>query len=77
MKQTLTRIGEAVSQALTRERICESCGAGFLCGASLRGCWCAEITLGDAERAELQKRFRDCLCRDCLEKASQHEAVRP
>ena len=47
--------------------VCESCGAEFTCGASLGGCWCAEVELDDAARAELRSRFRRCLCRACLE----------
>jgi len=71
MKQTLTKIGDALAHALTRARVCESCGSEFSCGAGLRGCWCAEITLSDADRAELQKRYGDCLCRNCLEQVAQ------
>ena len=47
--------------------VCESCGAEFTCGASLAGCWCSGVELGDAARAELRSRFRRCLCRACLE----------
>jgi hypothetical protein len=47
--------------------VCESCGAEFRCGASLAGCWCAEVALDEAARAELRGRFRRCLCRECLE----------
>jgi len=74
MNRTLIKIGNAVSQALTRERVCEACGNEFSCGASLRGCWCSEINLSDATRAELKGLYRDCLCRDCLEKVSTKES---
>jgi len=47
---------------------CEACGNDFTCGASLKGCWCAEITLSGEDRAELKARYSDCLCRQCLEK---------
>lgn len=47
--------------------VCESCGAEFRCGASQSDCWCAEVRLDDAARAELRERFRRCLCRACLE----------
>lgn len=50
---------------------CDSCGDDFICGASLTGCWCAEIKLDGEARAELRKRFRDCLCQKCLEAASE------
>lgn len=49
------------------EEVCESCGAEFACGAKLSGCWCSEVKLDDAARAELSTRFRGCLCRACLE----------
>jgi Cysteine-rich CWC len=74
MKQTLTRISHALSHALTRERRCEACGNEFSCGASLRGCWCAEIELSDVARAELQDLYRNCLCRACLEMASGRQS---
>ena len=47
--------------------VCESCGGEFTCGASEAGCWCAEVELDEATRAELRSRFRSCLCRACLE----------
>jgi len=48
---------------------CEACGENFTCGASLSGCWCGEIKLSDEARAELRAKYKDCLCRRCLEKA--------
>jgi hypothetical protein len=68
MKSTLTKLGDAISQVLTRARVCESCGNEFSCGASLKGCWCSEVTVSDATRTELQGLYKDCLCRECLEK---------
>jgi len=47
---------------------CEACGKEFNCGASLSGCWCGEIKLNEQVRADLRARYRDCLCRECLEK---------
>ena len=49
---------------------CGACGKPFECGASLRGCWCAEIKLTDAQRAEIRSRYPGCLCRECLEEFS-------
>lgn len=49
------------------EEICEACGAQFSCGAKLAGCWCSEVQLTDALRAELRERYQHCLCRACLE----------
>jgi hypothetical protein len=50
-----------------RDLKCEACGKDFVCGVSLKGCWCAEIELSDEARQEMRSRFKDCLCRDCLE----------
>ena len=47
--------------------VCEACGREFTCGAELSGCWCEEIKLSDAARAELRARYERCLCRACLE----------
>jgi Cysteine-rich CWC len=55
------------SRPVRGESACESCGEEFACGASLAGCWCSEVKLDDAARAELRARFRRCLCRACLE----------
>ena len=58
---------------LRRNLICESCGDEFSCGASLSGCWCAEIKLKEETRSELRKQFTDCLCRNCLERMAAQE----
>ena len=52
---------------------CEACGASFMCGASLAGCWCAEIKLSEDARARLRSRYERCLCRACLEKFAEGE----
>ena len=51
---------------------CEACGNNFTCGASLKGCWCAEIKLTDQHRDAMKAQYSDCLCRDCLEKQIAH-----
>jgi hypothetical protein len=33
-------------------------------------CWCAEVTVPDEVRADLQTRYKQCLCRACLERAA-------
>ena len=64
----LTKLVELVSSRLgVGAVVCESCGEEFKCGAGLSGCWCAEVRLDEATRAELRARFRRCLCRACLE----------
>jgi hypothetical protein len=48
--------------------VCEACGEPFGCGAQSSGCWCAQVKLNDAMRAELRERFKNCLCPACLER---------
>ena len=52
---------------------CEACGAAFTCGATLAGCWCAEVKLSEAVRKELRARYERCLCRACLERCAELE----
>lgn len=47
---------------------CEACGEKFVCGVTLAGCWCSEVKLSEAARAELKRRYTGCLCRGCLER---------
>jgi len=51
-----------------RDLKCEACGNEFVCGASLKGCWCSEVPLNKDDRSTLKAKFSDCLCKDCLEK---------
>ena len=53
-----------------RDLKCEACGKDFVCGVSLKGCWCSEIRLTDETRREMRSQFKDCLCRECLEERS-------
>jgi len=56
---------------LRKSQACEACGETFACEISLgTGCWCAEIKLSDEARKELRAKYRNCLCRACLEKAA-------
>ena len=57
--------------AIAPNTTCAACGERFACGMSLRGCWCAEVKLTDAIRAELKRRYTGCLCRACLEQAAK------
>lgn len=57
-----------VSPRLREASTCEACGEPFTCGASLAGCWCSQVKLSDAVRAELRERYQSCLCRACLER---------
>ncbi|MBI3670058.1 MAG: cysteine-rich CWC family protein [Acidobacteria bacterium] len=58
---------ERVSAEAGQTSRCESCGKPFTCGFSLRGCWCSEVKLSDAARANLRARYRNCLCHECLQ----------
>jgi hypothetical protein len=54
---------------LRKAQACEACGETFACEISLgTGCWCGEIKLSDEIRQELSTKYRNCLCRACLEK---------
>gem|GEM_PF-1138205 len=65
MKSLSAAIRSLVSAS--RASTCEACGKDFCCGASLAGCWCANLSLSDTARAELRTRYSRCLCRQCLE----------
>ena len=54
-----------------RDLKCEACGNDFVCGVSLKGCWCSEVKLDDEARAEMRSQYKDCLCRTCLEAISK------
>jgi hypothetical protein len=49
------------------EKICPRCGNGFECKlGSITECQCSGISLNDEERAFIEERYDDCLCRSCL-----------
>jgi hypothetical protein len=73
---TLINIAENIAKRITGDLQCESCGQPFSCGLSLKGCWCSEVSLTAETRVELRERFKDCLCRDCLEKFCTNELNR-
>lgn len=56
-----------ISKHFKEPQKCESCGEDFTCGANLKGCWCFEIDVSDNAREELKSKFKECLCRKCLE----------
>jgi hypothetical protein len=56
---------------LRKSQVCEVCGETFACEISLgKGCWCGEIKLSDETRQELRAKYKNCLCRACLENAA-------
>ncbi len=52
---------------------CEGCRRPFTCGASVTGCWCLKVKLGEEARGRLRAKYRRCLCRACLENAAQQQ----
>lgn len=42
------------------------CGANLACGATPSDCWCFDVKLNETALAELQSRYRGCLCNRCL-----------
>ena len=52
-------------------KTCAACGREFECGANLKGCWCMEIETTEETRAELQNKYKGCLCRECLVQSSK------
>ena len=74
MKAELRKLAGLFSERLRQPSVCAACGGEFSCGASLRGCWCSEVKVSDATRAELSSRYRGCLCRDCLERVAVDNA---
>jgi Cysteine-rich CWC len=66
MTTTLKRFAAVISPRWREPSTCEACGNQFTCGATLAGCWCAEIKLSNETRAELKGRYNSCLCKECL-----------
>jgi hypothetical protein len=49
------------------EKFCPRCGAKFECKpGAVTTCQCYGITLSYEEKAFIEDRYKDCLCRDCL-----------
>jgi hypothetical protein len=62
-----------ISTKFKEPSICESCGEEFICGATLKGCWCMNLKLTDEARNELKSKYNDCLCQTCLEKYEEKD----
>lgn len=59
------------SEKYKEPSVCESCGDEFICGATLKGCWCMNVKVPDEARAEMKEKFTKCLCPKCLETFSE------
>lgn len=75
MTSRLRKLAGIISPSIAGPSVCPACGNEFSCGFSLRGCWCSEISLSDEMRAELKSRYRDCLCRNCLERLDEQKVA--
>jgi hypothetical protein len=73
---TLRKLLSFVSLRWREPSLCEACGDQFICGATIRGCWCTEIKLGETTRAQLRERYKQCLCRACLERFAKSDGAR-
>jgi len=62
---------ESNSEKLFDKIVCASCGQEFGGGANVGSCWCFEVESDEEVLAKLRSEFKDCLCRDCLQKASR------
>jgi hypothetical protein len=69
MSRVLKVLTNLAAGKLERNLTCEACGKEFVCGASLKGCWCSEVKLTDENRTAIRQTYSDCLCRECLEQA--------
>jgi hypothetical protein len=52
-----------------RPQQCESCGQPFVCELGIKGCWCGEVQVSEQTRQMVRSKYKNCLCRSCLEKA--------
>lgn len=52
-------------------RQCEACGQAFVCGASLKGCWCVQVKVGAEARQRMREQYQDCLCPECLRRFAE------
>ena len=67
----LRKLTEFIRPDKRPPRECEACGKPFVCGASLKGCWCIQIKLSADVRLQLRERYKDCLCPDCLKQFAE------
>ncbi|MBS1617293.1 MAG: cysteine-rich CWC family protein [Bacteroidetes bacterium] len=51
----------------SRQTECHRCHRSFTCRANdIANCECKTVTLTDAERRYIAKKYTDCLCATCL-----------
>ena len=69
----LRKLTEFIRPDKRPPRECEACGEPFICGASIKGCWCVQIKLSAEVRQRMRERYKDCLCSDCLERFAKND----
>ena len=67
----LRKLMEFIQPEKRPPRECEACGGHFVCGASIKGCWCLQIRLSPEVRQRLRECYKECLCPDCLRKFAE------
>lgn len=67
------KLPEPISEQDCAPSMCEACGAEFVCRATLKNCWCAEVELAEETRRILRERYARCLCRECLERFARDD----
>ncbi len=58
---------------IKRSAACEACGKPFACELSAAGCWCRDVELTDAARAEIRAKYQHCLCPSCLRRYADRQ----
>jgi hypothetical protein len=48
------------------QKVCESCGEEFPCGANSEDCWCFSEIIEPKSLEMIAKEFSNCLCPICL-----------
>ena len=71
MSVPITNQEGSVSGDSSGSAICAACGKEFGCSANAcdttpTDCWCFAVKLNESAIAELQSRYRGCLCNKCL-----------
>ncbi|HEV2663716.1 MAG TPA: cysteine-rich CWC family protein [Blastocatellia bacterium] len=64
----LRKLMELILPDTRAPRECEACGKPFVCGASLKGCWCLQIKVSADALQQLREHYKRCLCLECLTK---------
>ena len=57
-----------IDQSKAGTLTCESCGAEFTCNAGQETCWCFDVKVAPENLDELREKYKQCLCKNCLEK---------